>query len=125
MALIRTSAVVTFGLAVAYYVLRALATRCSGLQCDQYIGPSLLVPFLILVGALVTGLLAIAGAMARQIRIWQVVLSGVTLLSVVGPVVSAGLLRDSPDVFVPVATVLALLSPLFALIYSFLAPAAS
>lgn len=128
MALIRSSALVTFVVAVAYYGLRALATQCSGLQCDQYIGPSLLLPILMLVGAVVTGVVALTSTRARQQGdqgTWRGLLGGATVLSVVGPLVSLAVFRDSPDAFVPVATVLVLLTPLCALIYSVMAPASS
>lgn len=124
MALIRSSAIVTFALAVAYYVLRALARQCSGLQCDQYIGPSLLLPILMLVGAVVTGIVALTHIRARR-GPWLGLLGGATVLGGVGPVVSLAVFRDSPDAFVPVATALVLLTPLCALIYSVMAPASS
>jgi hypothetical protein len=41
MALIRTLAILTFGLAIAYSVPRAVATACSGIQCDTDLGASL------------------------------------------------------------------------------------
>jgi hypothetical protein len=128
MALIRSSALVTFAVAVADYVLRALATQCSGLQCDRYIGLSLLLPILMLVGAVVTGVVALTSTRTRQQGdqgTWRGLLGGATVLSVVGPLVSLAVFRDSPDAFVPVATVLVLLTPLCALIYSVVAPASS
>ena len=125
MALIRSSAIVTFALAVVSYVLRALATQCSGLQCDVYIGPSLLLPMLLLVGAVVTGIVALTRIRARRGGPWLGLVGGATVLSGVGPVVSIAVFRDSPDAFVPVATVLVLLTPLCALIYSVMAPASS
>jgi hypothetical protein len=126
MALFRTSAVITFVLTAAYYVLRVQATRCTGLQCDNYVGPSLLFPILIVVLAGVSGLMALAAASAvwRQ-GSWVSILAVATLLSILGPIVSAVVFRNNPDILVPLATVLALLAPLGALIYSFLALPAS
>jgi hypothetical protein len=125
MALIRISAVLTFALTAAYYVLRVLATQCSGLQCDNYIGPSLLLPILIVIGAGVSGLAATAGAGQRKQGAWRSALGAATVVSVLGPIGSAVLFRNSPDTFVPIATALALLAPLGALIYSFTASAAT
>ena len=107
------------------------AVRCSGAQCDTiYLPLSLVVPLLILTMNAVTGLLATttAGrgvqrssgeASTRRQVIWRGVLSASTVLSVPGVIVSAFILRDRPDAFVPAATVLSLLVPVSALIYSF------
>lgn len=116
---IRVAAIVTFGLLAAYYVLRALATQCSGPQCDNYIIPSLLLPVIVLLAAAVTGVLAIAAAAARRQHAWLSLASVATALSVLGPIASAVVFRDNPDSFVPAATVLASLAPLAALVYSF------
>jgi heme/copper-type cytochrome/quinol oxidase subunit 3 len=122
MASIRVFAILTLGLLAVYYVLRAVVAQCSGNQCDVYIPLSLLLPLLILVMAAVTGLLAILSARQGAQRAWVGVLGVCTLLGVLGPIVSAVIFRDSPDVLVPLATVLVLLAPLSALIYSFSAP---
>jgi len=123
MALIRWSTMVTFAVAVAYYGLHALATQCLSLQCDVYIGPSLLLPILLLGGAVLTGIVALTRTRARPQGPWRGLLGGATVLSVVGPIVSLAVFRDSRDAFVPVATVLVVLTPLCALIYSLMAPA--
>lgn len=120
----RVSAVLTLGLLAAYYVLRVVASRCSGLQCDIYIPLSLLVPLLILILAAVTGVLAISAARQRAQGAWLGVLSACTLLGVLGPLGLLAVLRDRPaDLFVSLATGLVLLVPLSALIYSFVAAA--
>jgi hypothetical protein len=122
MAVIRASAILTFALTIVYYVLRYQATRCTGLQCDNYIGPSLLLPILIVIGAGVSGFAAVAAAAAeRQHGTWVNLLAVATPVSVAGPIVSAEVFRNSPGTLVPLATVLALLAPLGALLYSFLA----
>lgn len=131
MATIRTCAVFTLGLLVVYYALRALASQCSGGQCDTYYLPlSLLVPLLILVMTALTGILAISAAnrggqqahdeaSKRRQLTWLSVLTGCTILGVLGVIASAVVFRDSPDSFVTVATALSLFVPVSALIYSF------
>jgi hypothetical protein len=122
MAIIRICAILTLGLLAAYYVLRVVATRCNGVQCDSYIPLSLLVPLLVLILAGVTGVLAIAAAMQRAQGASLGVLSACMLLGVLGPLGLLAVLRNSPaDLFVSLATVLVLLVPLSALIYTFLA----
>jgi hypothetical protein len=72
-------------------------------------------------GAGASGTAALVAAVLRQQGTWLRVLAVATLLSLLGPFGSAVVFRNSPDTFVPVATVLALLTPLGALLYSFLA----
>lgn len=117
MASIRIFAALTLGLLAVYYVLRAVAAQCSGNQCDVYIPLGLLVMLLILVKAAVTGLLAILSARQGAQRAWIGVLSTFTLLGVLGPIVSLAIFRDSPDLFVLVATLLVLFVPISALTY--------
>jgi hypothetical protein len=130
MVALRIGAILTLGLLAVYYILRASAAQCSGLQCDRYIGFSLLLPLLVLIMAAVTGLLAISAAtrgaqiaqdqaIKQRQTTWLGILSICTLVSVLGPIVSLAVFRSSPDVLVPVATLLVLLVPLSVLIYSF------
>ncbi len=107
----------------------------QGRSCNRLTGsPSktLLLPLLVLIMAAVTGLLAISAArrgaqaapdqaIKQRQTTWLGILSICTLASVLGPIVSLAVFRNSPDVFVPVATLLILLCPLSALIYSFAA----
>jgi hypothetical protein len=116
---VRTLAVVTFVLLIAYYVLRALAVKCAGPECETYIPFSLLLPLAALALAAVTGFLAVGAARARRQGGWLAVLIISTILSVAGPIASAVVFRDNPDLFVPVATTLILFAPLATLIYSF------
>ena len=116
---VRILAILTFVLLIAYYVLRALAVRCSGPECETYIPFSLLFPLAALVLAAVTGYLAIGASRARRQAGWLATLIICTVVSVAGPIASAFIFRDSPDLFVPVATILILFAPLVALIYSF------
>src|SRR5947209_3634150 len=118
---IRILAILTLVLLISYYVLRALAGQCSGSECEAYIPFSLLLPLAALVLAAVTGFLAIGQARQRRQGGWLAALIICTLISVAGPIASAFIFRESPDLFVPVATVLIVLSPLVALIYSFTA----
>jgi hypothetical protein len=116
----RITAILTLVLLIAYYALRALATQCVGSECEAYIPFSLLLPLAALVLAGVTGLLAIGAARARRQGAWLALLAFCTVVSVAGPIVSAFVFRDSPDLFVPVATALILPAPLAALVYSFM-----
>ena len=66
-----------------------------------------------------TGLMAsVAGREA-----WRRLLALFTLLSVLGPIAALLAFRDSPDAFVPVASVLLLVAPVGALAFTVLARA--
>lgn len=101
-----------------YDVLRFAAQQCSGAACDAYIWPSLLLPIGVVVVVANTGRLAISSA-RKGGRSWVAPLIATTALGILGPVVVATVFRDQPDVVVPVATVLLLLTPAAALAYSF------
>jgi hypothetical protein len=116
---VRILAIITFVLLVAFYAVRALAGACVGPECETFIPFSLLLPLAALVLAAITGFLAIGASNARRQAGWLVALIICTIVSVVGPIASAFIFRDSPDLFVPVATALIVLAPLAALIYSF------
>jgi hypothetical protein len=116
---IRILAIITFALVAAFYGLRALAGQCVGGECETYIPFSLLLPLAALVLAAITGYLAIGASRARRQVGWLAALIVCTIISVAGPIASAFIFRDSPDLFVPVATILILFAPLVALIYSF------
>ena len=116
---VRILAIITFVLLVAFYAVRALAGACAGPECETFIPFSLLLPLAALVLAASTGFLAIGASNARRQAGWLVALIICTIVSVVGPIASAFIFRDSPDLFVPVATALIVLAPLAALIYSF------
>jgi hypothetical protein len=73
--------------------------------------------------ALITGIVALANVPAGA-PIWRVILGVATLVSVAGPLVSLALWHDSPDVFLP-TTVLELIAPVCALIFSFFVGAKS
>jgi hypothetical protein len=114
---VRASALVTLGLLIAYHLMRAAATACTGGGCDVYIPVSLLLPVLVLIGAAVSGVLAISAA--RRDGAWLVVLLVCTVIGVVGPIVALLVLRDSPDAFVVTSTILVALVPVSVLVYSF------
>ena len=116
---IRILAIITFALIAAFYSVRALAGACSGPECDAFIPFSLLLPLAALALAAVTGFLAIGAARQRRQGAWLAILAIATLLSVAGPIACAFVFRDSPDIFVPVATALIVLAPLAALVYSY------
>jgi hypothetical protein len=116
---VRILAIVTLALVAAFYGLRALAGQCAGGECEAYIPFSLLLPLAALVLAGVTGFLAIGAARERRQGGWLALLIICAIASVAGPIASAFAFRDSPDLFVPVATALILFVPLAALVYSF------
>ena len=109
-------AVVTLVLLGAFHVLRYAAGQCTGAGCDAYIPLSLLLPLATWLAAVVASLSAYLAA-SRADRSWQGVLALTTLLAVFGPIVSLLLLRDSPDVFVPVGTALVTIVALIVLTY--------
>ncbi len=114
---IRWSAAVTLALLAAYELLRLAAQNCSGAECDAYIPVSLIVPLAILIAVAVTGWIAISHA--RHVPGgWVAVLSAVTVVSLGGPIAAAAAFRDQPDIVVPLATVLFVLTPCAALLYS-------
>lgn len=105
---------------ILYYILRLLASSCSGAGCDWFIPFSLLVPLLVLVLVAITGVQAVLRSWKRpQDRPWTLLLVALTVVGIVGPIVALALFRDSPDRFVPTATALLILLPIVALIYSF------
>ncbi len=114
---IRAAAIVTIALLGGYHVMRLAARACTGTVCDAYIPLSLLLPLLVLFGAAVTGVMAMAAA--RHDRSWLVALSICSAVGVVGPVVALIVWRDSPDAFGVSSSVLVLLPPAGALLYSF------
>ncbi len=117
---VRIWSLITSGLLVVYFILRGLATQCQGAQCDNYILPSLAVPLAIVLAAAITGALALSMAWrSGAARIWFTLLGACLVAGVGGPLVSAFVFSDSPDIFVPVATALVLLIPLSALAFSF------
>jgi hypothetical protein len=97
--------------------MRLAATACTGSVCDAYIPLSLLLPLLVLAGAVVSGGLAISAA--RRERTWLLVLSVCTAIAVIGPIVALLILRDSPDAFVVSSTILVALAPISTLAYTF------
>jgi hypothetical protein len=97
--------------------MRLAATACTGSVCDAYIPLSLLLPVLVLAGAVASGGLAISAA--RRERTWLLALSACTAIAVIGPTTAILFLRDSPDAFVVSSTILVALAPVSALAYTF------
>lgn len=118
---IRVLAAVVIVLVGVYFVMRAMATACTGAACDAYIPISALLPLLILIAVAVTGIAATAHARANHSWFAGLLLS--TVLGVIGPVVALLIFRDSPDAFVAVGTILELQLAAVVLAYSFLARA--
>ena len=115
--MIRVLAAVVIVLVGAYFLMRALATACTGSGCDVYIPISLLLPLLIFITSAVTAVVAIDSA--RGLGAWFAVLIISTVLAVLGPIVALLILKDSPDAFVATGTVLELQLAVVALAYSF------
>ncbi len=115
----RRLALVTLALVLGYYILRLVAQGCSGSGCDWFIPLSLLLPILVLIASIMTGVRGILEASGtgsnRRWMVWFVV---VTVVAVVGPIGSLLVFRNSPDRFLLLATALVLAPPLLALIYS-------
>jgi hypothetical protein len=116
--LIRWSAVAVIVLLAAYFVMRALATACTGAACDVYIPVSLLIPVLPLAAAAVTG---IAATLASRGTAWFAWLLISTAAGVAGPPIALFIFKNGPDAFVVTAAALTLQVALVSLAYSFLA----
>ena len=116
--MIRVFAVAVIVLVAAYFVMRALATACTGSGCDVYIPISLLLPLLIFIASAVTAVLALASA--RGLGAWFAILIISTVLAVVGPIVALLVFKDSPDAFVATGTALELQLAIVALAYTYI-----
>ncbi len=114
---IRVFAIITLVLLGGYHVMRAIVTQCTGASCDAYIPFSLLLPLLVLVSAAATSVTALLHA--RHDMTWFTLLAVCAVLGVLGPWLSLIVLRDSPDAFVILSTLLILTIPVSALLYSF------
>jgi hypothetical protein len=130
--LVRAGSGMTLALLVIYFALRETAAQCAGPACEGYILPSLLIPLLILVAALITGLVAVVALRKRlqeadspEAKRWYSLWLGLlivgTLLGVVGPIASAVILRDQPNAFVVSSTVLLCVTLVCALLSSLVA----
>ena len=116
--MIRVLAVAVIVLVAAYFVMRALATACTGSSCDVYIPVSLLLPLLIFVATAVTAVLALSSA--RGLGAWFTILIVSTVLAVLGPIAALLVFKDSPDAFVATGTVLELQLAIVALAYTYI-----
>jgi|SRR5579864_2169674 len=116
----RRLALVTLALMLGYYILRVVAHGCNGSGCDWFIPISLLLPILILIASIITGVRGILEASGTgSNRRWTVSFAVVTVVALFGPIATLLVFRDSPDRFLPLATALVLAPPLVALVYSF------
>jgi hypothetical protein len=67
----------------------------------------------------ITGITVTSTAYRRKEHTgWALILGALTVVGVMGPIVALAIFRDSPDRFVPLATLLVVLPPLMALAYS-------
>jgi hypothetical protein len=120
MVAVRVAALIALGLLAAYQGLRLAASSCTGSGCDAHIPASLLLPFSTLVAVAVAGGLALSATRREAgARTWAAALATTTILGTAGTLAAVAIWRDSPDTLVPVATVLLLLGPLCALVFSF------
>jgi hypothetical protein len=115
---VRLSAAVALLLLLAYHGLRIAASQCAGLACDWYIPLSLVVPIAIVVAVAVAGIVAFPTARRAGASSWAAGIAIATGLGVAGPPIALAVFRDSPDVLVPIATVLWLLGPVCVLAFS-------
>jgi uncharacterized membrane protein len=115
---IRWLAVAVVALLAAYFILRAMASACSGAACDAYIPFSLLLPLLILVAVAITGIVATMDA--RREHSWFAGLLLSTILGVAGPILALVIFKDSPDAFIAIGTVLELQVAIVAFAYTYI-----
>ena len=115
---VRWFALGVIALVAVYFVMRELATACTGGACDAYIPISALLPLLIFTCAAVTAVLAITSA--RGSHAWFAGLMISTVLAVFGPIVALLVFRDNPDAFVATGTVLELQLAVLALAYTYI-----
>lgn len=114
---IRVSVAVSLVFLTSYWVLREVATACSGANCDAFIVPSVALPILVLISVGVTGWLAISWA--RPVGgAWLVILIATTALGLLGPPIALAIFRNQPDSLVLTATLLFAQGPVAALVYT-------
>jgi hypothetical protein len=114
---IRVSAAASLLFLSLYWALREVAARCTGIQCDIYIIPSIGLPLLVLITVGITGWLAISWA--RPVGgMWLSILIGSTAIGLLGPPIALALFRDQPDSLVLTASLLFAQGPVAALVYT-------
>ncbi|HYM65930.1 MAG TPA: hypothetical protein VEW68_01440 [Patescibacteria group bacterium] len=114
---IRVSAAASLLFLSAYWALREVAARCTGIQCDFYIIPSIGLPLLVLIAVGITGWLAISWA--RPVGgMWLSILIGSTAIGLLGPPIALAVFRDQPDSLVLTASLLFAQGPVAALVYT-------
>jgi hypothetical protein len=105
-------------LIAVYVVFRSIVSNCVGQACDAYIPVSALIPLPVFLAVAIGA--ALATARAGRASTWFAALLVMTIVAVVGPVVALVILRDNPDAFVAVGTVLELFVAVSLLGYSYL-----
>jgi hypothetical protein len=100
---------------ILYFGLRFVARGCTGTGCDWFIPLSLLLPLLAISLVLITGVIGVQLAQGG----WRRLLGAATAVSFLGPFLALAIWRDQPDLFVPTATVLLVVLPLAALVFTF------
>jgi len=115
---VRWLAAADIALVVVYFVMRELASVCTGAGCDVYIPISLLLPLLIFMASAITAVLALAAS--RDSHAWFAGLMISTVLAVFGPIVALLIFKDNPDAFVAVGTLLVLQVAVVALAYTYI-----
>ncbi len=111
---VRALALMTMGVLLVYHLVRLGSVDCSGPGCEWFIPISIYLPLTAFALALITGVCAFL--VTRPRSLWRAVLTVAIATSAIGPLGAVVMLRNTPDLVVPVATVLLLAAPVAALI---------
>src|ERR1051325_11721168 len=101
----RVWAIAALAVLGGYHLMRFAAAQCVGAQCEWYIPLSLLLPLATWVQAVVAGMLGAIDARRERHTRWFAILAAGAVLTLVAPIVTLLVFRDSPDQFVAIATV--------------------
>ncbi len=111
---VRALAFLTIAVLLVYHLVRLASADCSGPGCEWFIPLSIYLPLTGFALAVITGVCGIQATGPRSI--WRAILAVALVISVIGPFAAVIQLRNSPDLVVPIATVLLLVAPVAALI---------
>ncbi len=111
---VRALAFLTIGVLLIYQLVHLASEDCSGPGCEWFIPFSIYLPLTAFALAVITGVRGIQATAPRSPL--RAILAVALVISVIGPFAAVILLRNSPDLVVPIATVLVLVAPVAALI---------
>ncbi len=111
---VRALAFLTIGVLLVYHMVRLISEDCSGPGCEWFIPISLYLPLTAFSLAIITGVRAYLASEARSLR--RAILAVSIAISGIGPFGAIVVLRNNPDLVVPIATVLLLVAPVAALV---------